>query len=106
MTGYVREFYFHAVKLTLPSFPDGLSFSDNIHRTLRQSRHRPRVDCSSNPRSFPGAAYRQYYRNRRWFHTRDRSFPPGKLNKGQRHGLYTFPFRIKRGQVSVIASRT
>jgi len=30
MTGYVREFYLHVVKLILPAFPDGLSFYDYI----------------------------------------------------------------------------
>ena len=53
----VRGLYFHAVNIRQPSFPDSLSFYVYIHHILRHSRRCPRVDCSSNPRSFPGAGY-------------------------------------------------
>jgi len=36
--------------VNLYTFLDGLSFNDDIHRTFRQPRHCPRVDCAPNSR--------------------------------------------------------
>jgi len=36
--------------VNLYTFPDGLSFNDDIHRTFRQPRRCPRVDWAPNSR--------------------------------------------------------